>query len=110
MKKKLNDTEMAALQKKHGLIKVNLPAHFEEYQHGNGEGIWAIPADKEGANLARSDTSNNSYYYPKIKWGTRVLYETRGENRPVAVWDDLRDTKEAPKHREETLKRIMERC
>ena len=117
MREKLNGEQMKELQKKHQLFKVNLPSDMDTYRSGNGEGIWACPADQETEDLWKNDADggqglvhacNDSFYYPgEIVYGSRVLVEFRGENRPVAVWDDLQGTKEAEANKEETFKKIQ---
>ena len=96
-------------------FKLNLPDTFENYQSGNGEGIWAVCNPKDRLAL-RADMKkgqfiafacNDSFYYPgKIVIGSPILAEHRGENRPVACWDDLDDTKEAAVNKMELLKKI----
>jgi len=91
-------------------IKVNLPPTIEEFRSGNGEGIWAVPVDSGALSKARSDESvgeqievyalNDSVYYPGVVWGSRVVCVTRGDCRPVAVWDALNGTKQATENRE----------
>lgn len=116
MREKLNEKAMETLRKTLQLFKVNLPDTFELYQSGNGEGIWACPADKETEDLWKNDTDgqqgvvyacNDSFYYPgEIVFGSRVLVEFRGENRPVAVWDDLHGTAEAEQNKEKIMHKL----
>ena len=70
--------------------KINLPKTEEDYARGNGEGCYALFDDKE-SDMYDSDArgkgevilDNDSVYYPKLKHGTKVPVEYRGENRPV---------------------------
>lgn len=117
--KKLSAKKIAALVKAHGHIKVNLPSSVQDYARGNGEGIWAViidPADvkpyKENASQGQLWVAacNDSTYYPEeVAFGSRVLCELRGEMRPVAVWDNLQSTKEAPACRDRILCKLMDR-
>lgn len=94
---------------------LNLPDTIENYQSGNGEGVWAVcrPKDrqdlrydkKEGQFIAFS--CNDSVYYPgEIVIGSAILAEHRGENRPVACWDDLKGTKDAAVNKMKLLKKM----
>lgn len=77
-------------------FKVNLPDTEEEYAKGNGEGCFALFDDKE-ADLYEMDANgtgevildNDSIYYPKLKHGTKVPIEYRGNNRPVVPYSWL---------------------
>lgn len=118
-KKKLTPEEMDALNKQVPYIKVNLPPTFEEYQSGNGEGIWALTESKEvydkwDADEAKGQfvayAANDSVYYPDLKCGCPVLCEFRGGNRPVAVWDNLHGTKEAATNQKKVMKKLGGRC
>lgn len=73
-------------------IKVNFPLTEEDYQRGNGEGMWVL-VDKETKKLHDVDITggqyvgildNDSVYYPGLDHGAVVPFEMRGENRPVA--------------------------
>ena len=105
------------LIKQFGHIKVNLPSNFESYQSGNGEGIWAVCASQKDADIYNTPSNgsqfevclaNNSFYYPYLTYGSKVLVETQGDNRPVAVWDNLPNTKAADHNKNQTLKHITE--
>jgi hypothetical protein len=76
-------------------IKVNLPRDKEAYLLGNGEGIWVKvePLVKKAHDRDDIDAvysgilANDSVYYPSLKIGNKVVFELRGNNRPVALWD-----------------------
>lgn len=74
------------------LIKVNLPLTEEDYRNGNGEGVWvevdmatkaAYDEDKAGL-VCRGVLANSSLYYPTLQCGCEIVFEMRGEHRPVA--------------------------
>jgi hypothetical protein len=110
--------KMGRLIKNYKYFKLNLPSTIDEYRFGNGEGVWAVAASASDNKLARDDSvnkqfeaylCNDSVYYPHMPFGSRVLGETRGGCRPVAVWDDLQDTKNAPACRMSILNKIIKR-
>jgi hypothetical protein len=93
-------------------FKLNLPESIESYSTGNGEGIWAL-TDKATKKELDEDKKqgqfiawacNDSVYYPHIKYGSAILCEFRGGFRPVAVWDNLSESKDAEKNRKNLLK------
>lgn len=75
------------------LTKVNLPSNEHQFEHGIGEGVWVVitranfelePSNKKvlWGKLA------NQPDYPKwkfLKHGDPVIFETRGNKRPVAI-------------------------
>lgn len=78
-------------------IKVNLPDSRKSYGYGNGEGVWVLvdaetkaahDADVEGG-LYRGTLDNDSLYWPGLSHGDEVVFEMRGENRPVVSYDWL---------------------
>lgn len=99
-------------------IKVNLPATLQDHASGNGEGIWAVPATKHDADLARGDDNvgetitvyadNGSAYYPDVTYRSKILCTTQGPNRPTALWDDLHDTKNAPARKKALMDDLTE--
>lgn len=112
------EKKMKRLVKAYNYFKLNLPPSFDEYRSGNGEGIWAVAASAADNKLARGNSEdkqfeaylcNYSTYYPHMSFGTRVLCETRGEYRPVAVWDDLQNTKNAPTNKLAILNKLRSR-
>ncbi|MGC6767762.1 hypothetical protein [Enterococcus sp. LJL51] len=78
-------------------IKVNFPFSKEDYFNGNGEGCWVLVTkdtkEKHDSDVLegmyRGVLSNDSYYYPELKVGSRVLFNMRGSKRPVADWGFL---------------------
>ena len=95
-------------------IKVNFPRNNENYISGNGEGMWVIVddetekkySDNEKGTLCFGTLDNDSTYYPELKAGTKVTFELRGENRPVAVIDGFLEQYKAISDEEfENLKR-----
>lgn len=80
-------------------IKVNFPRNEENFQSGNGEGMWVIVADDIAEKYANDETGitsfgvldNDSVYYPELKAGTEVVFELRGTHRPVALIDGFLD-------------------
>ena len=98
------------------LFKLNLPSKFEDFQSGNGEGIWAVVDDPDLQQRLDDDevieqfvayAANNSVYYPNITVGTPVIARQRGGNtRPIAEWEFLVDSAEADKNRIEILKKL----
>lgn len=81
-------------------IKVNFPKTKEEYKNGNGEGCF-VAVDDETFDIYNQNTSgkklysgillNNCLEYPRFTVGSKVYFEMRGENRPVAPFDYLND-------------------
>lgn len=74
------------------LIKVNFPLTEDEYKRGNGEGMW-VRVDQATKKAYDEDASggeyfgilaNDSLYYPGLRYENVVVFEMRGENRPVA--------------------------
>lgn len=80
-------------------IKVNLPETEDHYQHGSGEGCWALIDDEAFEAYNNNETSgtffailnNDSLEYPRFTAGTRILCEFRGEKRPVVPFSYLND-------------------
>ena len=80
-------------------IKVNFPTNKEEYKNGNGEGCWVLVDDDTFAEYDKDSTKkncvgilhNNSLEYPRFTVGTKVYFELRGSQRPVAIYDFLND-------------------
>lgn len=73
-------------------IKVNIPLTEEDYQTGNGEGVWvevdeatreAYDKDITGSRY-KGVLANDSLYYPGIGCGDVIEFEMRGDCRPVA--------------------------
>ncbi len=117
MKEKLTITELDKLVKQHKYIRLNLPDTIGRYNSGNGEGIFAVIAEPEDREKYDKDqlggqffaySCSDSFYYPDIHCGDLILAEFRGVNRPVAVWDNLKGTKEAEANKEETMRRVQE--
>lgn len=73
-------------------IKVNLPLTKQEYEDGNGEGVWVEVDEKTRQAYDENATgsgysgilSNDCINYPGLKCGTVIPFEMRGDNRPVA--------------------------
>ena len=74
-------------------IKVNLPSSKEKYESGNGEGVWVIidettkkdyDSDITGG-IYHGILDNDSFDYPRLKCGSYIRFEMRGNNRPVAL-------------------------
>lgn len=116
MKKDKSIKEVSAMGDSIGYFRLNLPADFGSYQRGNGEGIFAVceKEDKEFLDRGASGrqfiawAANESVYYPgRIMCGTAILAEMRGANRPVAVWDDLQGTREAPDNKDKILDEVF---
>ena len=72
-------------------IKINLPLTEQDYEGGNGEGVWVL-VDPETKRAYDEDDSgegyigildNDSYYYPGLYAGELIPFEMRGECRPV---------------------------
>jgi len=110
--------KMERLIKAYKCFKVNLPSTISEYRTGNGEGIWVVAASASDNKLIRGDSinkqffaylCNDSVYYPNLPYGSRVLFETRGGSRSVAVWDDLQDTKSAPACKKNVINKLQGR-
>lgn len=108
--------EVSKMGKEIGYFRLNLPESVSAYQRGNGEGIFAVceTADKKKLD---NDTSghqfiawaaNDSVYYPgRVMCGTAILAEMRGNKRPVAVWDNLQGTREAPENKDKILDQLF---
>ena len=71
---------------------VNLPRNWPSYKSGNGEGVWAVALKEEDyaqyTSISDNGTMevmllNDSIHYSKLKWGTIVEAEHRGDKRPV---------------------------
>jgi hypothetical protein len=79
------------------LIKINLPKTKEEYETGNGEGVWAIVNDecKKAYDADEYGTQyigildNDSILYPHMIHGDGVIIEMRGTHKPVVPYDYL---------------------
>lgn len=74
-------------------IKVNLPLTEQDFLSGNGEGVWmrvgrrtkqAYDADAVGGRYVGL-LDNDSVYYPGLNAGAEIIFEMRGEFRPVAI-------------------------
>jgi len=78
-------------------IKVNLPLTEEDYQSGNGEGVWVIVDNKTKADYYHDAygpgfvgmLANDSFYYPGLCCGDSVEFEMRGDKRPVADYHNF---------------------
>lgn len=78
-------------------IKVNFPETREKYLQGVGEGMWVIVDDGAKAAHDRNDEGgtywgtldNDSFVCSDLTHGERVLFEMRGDKRPVACWEWL---------------------
>ena len=82
------------------LLKVNLPHTQEEYEAGNGEGVWVevssdVLASLDSGNscgeIFKGRMPNDSIYYPALKYDEEILFISRGEYRPVAVYNGFLD-------------------
>ena len=78
----------------HYHIKVNFPDSEESDRDGNGEGMWVI-VDEQTRHDYETDVSgvtrfgilsNDSFYYKGLDAGTPVMFEMRGEYRPVVSY------------------------
>lgn len=79
------------------LVKGNLSPNLSDYESGNGEGVWILISNydllaykgdvKSGHFIGK--LLNGPIYYPHLSWGDYVLFEWRGQNRPVAVFEEL---------------------
>ncbi|HIS62159.1 MAG TPA: hypothetical protein IAC14_07925 [Candidatus Scybalomonas excrementigallinarum] len=76
-------------------IKVNFPKNKENFKTGNGEGMWVsideetkrkYDADEKGT-VCKGILDNYSIYYPELGVGDEVIFELRGNKRPVAFID-----------------------
>lgn len=107
--------EVSKMGESIGYFRLNLPSDFKSYQRGNGEGIYAVCSKEDKEKLDADENgfqfiawaANNSIYYERIVCGSSILMEARGRKRPVAVWDDLQGTKEAPENREKILDQLF---
>lgn len=78
-------------------IKVNFPLTEEDFNRGNGEGMWVLVDAATKADYDKDATGkgyvgildNDSLYYPGLKHGDVVPFEMRGESRPVADYHDF---------------------
>ena len=113
---KISESRVALAGEAIGYFKLNLPSKFEDYQSGNGEGIWAVVLTKKEKVMVDDETNtepffayaaNDSCYYPELVCGSRIFAEPRGGNRPIAVWENLTGSKEAEKNAEDTLDKII---
>lgn len=81
------------------LIRMNLPNTLEEFQSGNGEGVFVWVDEETKADYDRDATGgsyigvldNYSYVYSGLMPGMLIRFEMRGENRPVADWNFIQD-------------------
>ena len=64
-------------------IKVNIPLTERDYLSGNGEGVRAISEWDATGSGYKGILANDSIYYPGLMCGEEILFEMRGENRPV---------------------------
>lgn len=89
-------------------LKVNLSYDDWSFQNGIGEGVWVQMSDEEHEMLVRGKVAyatldNDSMYYPGLKCGDRIQVETRGGQRPVALYKELVE-RFGPSRREEVLR------
>ena len=117
MRETISEERVEKLGQDPGYFKLNLPASMENYFSGNGEGIWAVCSAEDKKKFDRDCSegqfiawaANDSVYFPgEVVYGSAILAEFRGEKRPVAVWDDLRGTKEAAQNRKEVMSKLSE--
>lgn len=75
-------------------IKINIPTSLEQYYEGNGEGCFVL-VTKEAKEAYDNDEDksvfvgildDDSFYYKDLNHGEKIPFETRGKNRPVAIW------------------------
>ena len=72
-------------------IKANLPATEEEYQAGNGEGVFVLVDERTKKAHDTNATGgsyegvldNDSFTYKGLEHGAKIPLEMRGEYRPV---------------------------
>lgn len=85
-------------------IKVLLPSSEELFNVGVGEGVFvlvnedakkAYDTDENGTNYT-GVLDNDSLYYPGLKHGAVIPFETRGEKRPVVPFKWLFENYGAP--------------
>ena len=99
------------------LIKVNIPMNEDEYKRGNGEGVW-VEIDNETMTLYERDIeggvysgilANDSYYYPGLMCGDMILFEMRGEHRPVVCYKNFLDKLESitPEQKADLIRAII---
>lgn len=86
-------------------VKANLPPGAEEYQQGNGEGVWVLVDkatealhDQDGTGTAAAFLANWPVTYPRMVWGDPVELELRGVKRAVVRLDSLQGPSERPEH------------
>lgn len=96
-------------------FKVNLPSCIEDYLDGSGEGVWACihPSISE-SELNNSKGAilfvkilNDSLYYNGLKYGDLIPVTPRGNNRPVALLDEL-IVKYGNSDKERAIKKYLE--
>lgn len=77
-------------------FKVNLPSNGEDFENGNGEGVWACATEEtfqawdnneEGIHFVK--ILNDSMYYPNLSCDTVIPVELRKDARPVALLEEL---------------------
>lgn len=95
MFKKFKDLEkkIEELDKSLGLLKVNLI-----HEGGEGEGIWAVPADPGSKAKIMADSSRGDFAFVRLcntplgwndlTWGGLVRVKTNGDQRPMAHLED----------------------
>lgn len=96
-------------------FKVNLPSCAEDYLNGNGEGVWCcIHPDLSEDDISNSDgviffvkILNDSLYYKDLNFGALIPVESRGNNRPVALLDEL-VAKYGKGDKEKAIKKYLE--
>lgn len=78
-------------------IKVNFPDSQEAFEYGAGEGMWVIvdddtkaahDADVEGG-VYHGVLDNDSWYWSGLEHGANVVFEMRGDKRPVVPFEWL---------------------
>ncbi len=80
-------------------IKANLPASADEYESGNGEGVWLLVTKAAKAAHDADETGkkyegvldNDSWNDPDLIHGTVLPFELRGTSRPVVPFDWLQE-------------------
>lgn len=95
-------------------IKVNIPHTEEEYQHGDGEGVWVI-VDAETKKDHDEDIVGGVYYgilddfcgnYPALSPCDVIFFTMRGPERPVAIFDTLPGRMHTSARKKELLQQI----
>jgi hypothetical protein len=76
------------------VIKVNIPESYKYYQSGNGEGCFGYIETEEdykkydiGEGLFEVILLNSCWEYPELVYGSVIVAEGRGDNRPVMNWE-----------------------